>query len=224
MGRMLQKKKNRSSVPRATKKPKSKRLPVKSSPLVADKWDIHLTLSQNYRRLGLASKLNSRSGGTEIRSIATVDSKSKPREGQDHLAVTASKPSANMGLKTAKIVRDEDGRILRVIHDEEPTNPLNDPLNAIDGSSEDLNPTTHAQANQAGVVMELKAAARSELAQVMKRKKPRKQSTREREWIEQLVGKFGKNVKAMSKDRKLNPNQQTEADIKKRIEMWEASR
>lgn len=51
-------------------------------------------------------------------------------------------------------------------------------------------------------------------------KKPRKQSEREREWIERLVEKYGEDYKRMARDMRLNPMQQTEADIRKRIEKW----
>lgn len=51
-------------------------------------------------------------------------------------------------------------------------------------------------------------------------KKPRKQSEREREWIERLVGKYGDDHKRMARDMKLNPMQQTEADIRKRVDKW----
>lgn len=226
MGRMLQKKKNRSSVPRATQKPKSKRLPIKASPLVAAKWDKHLTLSQNYRRLGLTSKLNARTGGTEVKATDNLGEETQSRE--DALAVAASKPAITTGLKTAKVVRDEQGRILKVVHDETIIwNPLNDHLLAKDEGSDahkSSNHTNHEKMNHAGVVPELEAAARAELAVIAGKKKPRKQSHREREWIEQLVTKYGQDTRSMSMDPKLNPNQQTEADINRRVEIWQNSK
>jgi len=54
-------------------------------------------------------------------------------------------------------------------------------------------------------------------------KKPRKQSEREREWIERLVGKYGDDYKRMTRDMKLNPMQQTEADLRKRADKWRSS-
>ena len=228
MGRMLQKKKNRSSVPRATQKPKSKRLPIKASPLVAAKWDKHLTLSQNYRRLGLTSKLNARTGGTEIKATDKEGVKEEAPSRHDALAVAASKPATTTGLQTAKVVRDEEGRILKVVHDEQIRwNPLNDPLiatNQVTESHETWDRTNHDRMDHAGVVPELEAAARAEMAVIEGKKKPRKQSHREQEWIEQLVTKYGQDTKSMSMDSKLNPNQQTEADISRRVEIWQKSK
>ena len=227
MGRTLQKKKNRSSVPRATLKPKSMKRPVKSSPLVAANWDKHLTLSQNYRKLGLASKLNSRTGGTEVKAKA-IHEHEESRQGQDPLAIGAWKHADTTGLKTAKVVRDEEGRILEVIHEEMNSNPLNDPLAALDLESDIGNSTlkqVHSNHDRnGGVIAALEAAVSAELAEVKKRKKPRKQSEREQEWIQALVAKYGDDVRAMSRDRKLNPNQQTEADIRRRVRTWRQSR
>ena len=228
---MLQKKKNRSSVPRATQKPKSKHLPVKASPLVAAKWDKHLTLSQNYRRLGLTSKLNARTGGTEIKA-ADGNHPNEDKQGKhDSLAVAASRPATPTGLKTARVIRDQEGRILKLVDSEEGwRNPLNDPLAAMDehieaeGALDRSNGTNHDRIDHDRVVPELEAAALAELATITKKKKPRKQSQREQEWIEQLVDKYGQDIRSMSRDRKLNPNQQTEADIRRRVELWQKSR
>ena len=48
------------------------------------------------------------------------------------------------------------------------------------------------------------------------------QSQREREWIERLVGKWGDDWGGMFRDRKLNPHQQTEGDLKRRVEIWKS--
>ena len=220
MGRTLQKKKNRSSTPRATLKPKSKRRPIKASPIIAANWDKHLTLSQNYRKLGLACKINARAGGTEPKSKPGHQDQPSLAQTQDPLAVGVQRPAAEKGLKTAKVVRDEDGKIVKVIHEDEGIdNPLNDPLSALDIESE--NPPRNGND---GVIPALEAAAMAELADVKRRKKPRKQSQREQEWIERLVEKYGDDVAAMAWDKRLNPMQQSEADIGRRIRVWRQSR
>lgn len=55
-------------------------------------------------------------------------------------------------------------------------------------------------------------------------KKPRHQSGREREWLERLIEKYGDDVEAMEWDGKLNPMQQTAADIRKRMRKTERGR
>ena len=68
------------------------------------------------------------------------------------------------------------------------------------------------------VISELEEAARNGV-----RKAPRKQSEREGEWLERLVNKYGEDYGRMSRDLKLNPMQQTAADIKKRVKKWKAT-
>jgi len=48
----------------------------------------------------------------------------------------------------------------------------------------------------------------------------RSQSVREKEWIEKLVERYGEDYRKMSWDRKLNPYQQSEGDIRKRVVKW----
>ena len=55
------------------------------------------------------------------------------------------------------------------------------------------------------------------------RKAPRGQSQREQEWVERLVNKYGNDYAKMARDLKLNPMQQTAADIRKRVVKWQKS-
>jgi nucleolar protein 16 len=65
------------------------------------------------------------------------------------------------------------------------------------------------------VVRQLEEAARNGV-----RKAPRKQSKREEEWIERLVERYGEDYGRMWRDTKLNPMQQSEGDIRKRVIKW----
>ena len=104
----------------------------------------------------------------------------------------------------------------------------------------------HSSSN---VVAQLEARAAIERATITehRRKRPRHQSQQEIEWIERLVQKHGKvrqedadrgqqggikeaesggksvidlDFAAMARDARLNPMQQTEADIRRRVEKW----
>ena len=116
----------------------------------------------------------------------------------------------------------ETGRILRVIRpdeEQEPIhNPLNDPLNEI----MDVEAPTHGE-ETTNIISELEKEAEEEGERLAK-KRPRQQSQREEEWIVRLVEKHGDNVRAMVRDRRLNPMQQTEGDIGKRIKKWKRQR
>lgn len=54
-------------------------------------------------------------------------------------------------------------------------------------------------------------------------KKPRTQSEQEQEWLQRLVAKHGDDYAAMARDLKLNPMQQTAADLKRRIKKMQGS-
>jgi len=120
----------------------------------------------------------------------------------------------------AIVERDPDtGKILRVIHADSKPNPLNDPLNS---DSED-------EGEEFGGFDEEQQEGRPEVVRILeeqarqgnlREKRPRKQSEREREWIERLVEVHGENYMGMVRDRKLNPMQQTEADIRRRVLKW----
>lgn len=123
----------------------------------------------------------------------------------------------------AKVERDpETGKIIRVIHASSKPNPLNDPLNsdASDSENEEDGEAFEGFDESGGksgneIVQQLE-----DMAARAPEKKPRKQSEREREWIERLVGAHGDDYKRMARDMRLNPMQQTEADIRKRVEKW----
>lgn len=153
--------------------------------------------------------MNAATGGTE-KLASTNNSRS------DRLAINNAIPTT-FAANEARVERDpETGKILRVIHAKKETaNPLNDPMNTDDEEEfagfEDA-PSSH------GIVRELEEQAKMEAE-----KKPRKQSQREQEWISRLVQAYGDNYVKMSRDRKLNPMQQTAADIGRRVSIWKAA-
>ncbi|SLM35916.1 nucleolar protein 16 [Lasallia pustulata] len=216
MGRELQKKKNKSSIPKVKHKPKSKRINPLGNAIVAANWDQSLTLSQNYRRLGLTSKLNSRTGGVE-KTASALSNSSKGTTARKDSILIASKTPTTLIPTEARIERDPTtGVILRVIHPSAgKDNPLNDPLNDLSDGESGQNMEGAAEESPRGIIRELEQQALMEAPT-----KPRHQSRREEEWIAKLVEKYGEDYRAMVKDRKLNPYQQTEGDIKRRVKRW----
>lgn len=124
-----------------------------------------------------------------------------------------------------KVVRDaKTGAIVSVEQDERARrarqNPLNDPLNSDLGSEdEDEGEELEAVGRSRGIVPALEEAAK-----YSKKKRPRIQSERETEWIEELIKKHGDDWSAMVRDRRLNPQQQTEGDIKRRVGLWKKTK
>lgn len=210
--------------------------------------DRNLTLMQNYRRLGLTSRLNAPTGGTEQkiprpRCNDPVDSEedAPARNDVDGLAIKGNREVKKLMPTEARVERDpETGRILRVIRPgsdsevfengsmERKKRRLDDPLNSESGSENERATATdppQARGRQpaTGVIAALEAQAEEEAAQLARKKRPRQQSQREEEWIAGLVEKYGDNIAAMARDRRLNPMQQTEADIARRVRKWRHS-
>lgn len=96
-------------------------------------------------------------------------------------------------------------------------NPLNDPLNDLSDEEEEAFDGLEAEGvgESKGIVPELEAEAKLE-----KRKRPRGQSEREREWCRRLVERWGEDWGGMVRDRKLNPMQQSEGDLRRRVGLW----
>ena len=145
-------------------------------------------------------------------------------------------------VSEARVERDADGKIVRVLG-RPGDNPLNDPLALLDSDDsdgeelEDIGDGVPAAAAAAvnqhggdeeewGGIAEQEAqegqatdVVRSLIAEShnVAHKKARHTSEREREWLERLVARHGDDTRAMARDAKLNPMQQTAADIAKRI-------
>lgn len=102
---------------------------------------------------------------------------------------------------------------------------MNDPLNALDSDKEDVlvkdgeDQDTRVGGN-VGIIGELEATANAGDG----KRRPRVQSRREEEWIERLVERWGDDLKSMFRDRRLNPQQQTEGDLRRRIRKWRERR
>lgn len=191
------------------------------------------TLTQNYRRLGLVHRLNAPSGGSERRNTQT--GYEEQPEDNLHIKGSAKASTKEFSVGEAKVERDpETGKILRVIHDDDGdeeievagrkhrgSNPLNDPL---DDLSDDEDRVESAKKSNDGsaIVQQLERQAVIE-GHAVENKKPRHVSKREDEWISRLVERHGDDLRAMARDMKLNPMQQTEGDIKRRIRKWQGN-
>jgi nucleolar protein 16 len=110
-----------------------------------------------------------------------------------------------------------------VIHEKtKKANPLNDPLMSDSEGEDDEMQDAGAREEPAKGTEESNAIVRELEAQasMVPERKVRKQSQREREWIARLVERYGTDTKGMARDRSLNPMQQTEADISRRVKKW----
>ncbi|KAL2151942.1 hypothetical protein VTH82DRAFT_5126, partial [Thermothelomyces myriococcoides] len=133
-----------------------------------------------------------------------------------------------------KVERDESGRIKRVLRGD---NPLNDPLRDLDSDSdsEEKEKEKAKQSKQHNPHEEWSGfgdddgnngddSGKPEVLRALEReagrpveKAVRHQSERELEWLRRLVERHGQDTTAMARNMKLNPMQQTAADIRKRL-------
>lgn len=232
MGRELQKRKNRSSISKVRQKPKSKKK-VLNNAVIASNWDQHQTLAQNYKRLGLAAKLNKSTGGVE-RKVADVE-REREEDGKAHtdgLVINGGRGRGKkdkLDLGEEKVERDpKTGRILRVVSDDTAAvrpNPLNDPLNELDSESESEAELfdQHGHSKQQSEPSEPKTAVVAELehrASLPEKKYRRKQSEGERVFVEELVAKYGEDYERMARDTEINYMQRSAGDLKKRVKKW----
>lgn len=194
--------------------------------------DRKLTLTQNYRRLGLVHKLNAPAGGSEKRPTKDGRIEELPEDSL-HIRGSAKASAKQAVMGETRVERDpETGKIIRVIRDEEeieiagrkvkPSNPLNDPLNELSEDEASQQPASQRANAKSAIVQQLERQADQE-GQAVRAKKPRHQSKREEEWIMRLIERHGENYSAMARDRKLNPMQQSEGDLKRRIRKWKAN-
>lgn len=123
------------------------------------------------------------------------------------------------------MVRDpKTGAILSVqASGEERRNPLGDALNDLsdddddddDGEEGGEGAGIEGVGESRGIVAELEKEAR-----LGRRERPRVQSEREREWCGRLVEVWGEDWGGMCRDRRLNPMQQCEGDLRRRVGLW----
>ncbi|CAI0651498.1 Nucleolar protein 16 [Colletotrichum fructicola] len=216
MGRDLQKKKRRAGQKtRQPNRPKKLLNPL-GNDIIAKNWNKKETLTQNYRRLGLTARLRNPTGGVE-KTLSQVErlKSAKPAPSPFDIA-----PMEQAVVDEARVERDENGKIVRIHYSKSSrANPLNDPLNDIEADSDEEEEEEETEEwggiddeSRPEVIRLLeKEASRGEL------KKPRHMSQQEKEWLERLIAKHGDNAEAMARDRKLNPMQQTSADIARRL-------
>lgn len=240
MGRERQKAKRRSGTNPVRQKPKKTQKPLLANPLIAEHWDRSQTLSQNYARLGLQSKLNRATGGREIHTLGGAEAVKASEARQNRLTAKAKGKTQHFDVKEARIERDpQTGAILRVVQQEGageeggdevagPYKPLNDPLEELDnmvmadasaGNDEEDGPRTVIEVSSS-IVKSLEREAAIPSAP-----KKRKQSDREKAFLQKLIDKYGVDdargcFDRMSRDPQLNVMQQSPGDLRKRVRRY----
>jgi nucleolar protein 16 len=218
-GRDLHVNKRELARKRAARKERQLRRALAANPVVAASWNPKETLAQNYRRLGLRAKLNGVAGGQE-RDFAAGNVQAREKDEKTvrdplfianggHVGALATKKEAP-GANEARIERDADGNVVRIVYGKTRAYDDSDDDEEFSGFADSA-----ADENKTEVVKELERLASLPVVST-----PRVQSTREQDWISDLVAKYGDDFDAMVRDRKLNVFQQTAGDLRRRVKKW----
>lgn len=174
--------------------------------------------------------MNGPTGGSEKKPIPNEHDGNQPIT-RDPFSMPKSRKTTKLVPTETKVERDpQTGRILRIVRSDGGSddlvarkrmlNPLNDPLEDIS----DEGAINAISTKSSEVVAELEAQAEEEATILAKKRRPRQQSKREEEWIARLADKYGDDTRAMAIDVKLNPMQQSEGDLARRLKKWKANR
>ncbi|ORZ14287.1 ribosome biogenesis protein Nop16 [Lobosporangium transversale] len=180
-------------VTRKTANKHKKKVNVIGNKIIRENWDKKATLRQNYARLGLLPSLNGVTGGTEIKDEDEV-----MENEQKSLEELAASLTEEQGI----IQRDDEGNIINIIVGKAKT-------------KEEIEEMMEKEIEPVKAKTDVVRALEAQAANVLKTE--RYQSEGEVVWAAKLVEKYGDDYEKMFRDRKLNPNQQTVAQLKKRI-------
>ncbi|KAG5368036.1 Nucleolar protein 16 [Yarrowia sp. C11] len=222
---------NRSSITKVTRKDKDnhKRIVVTGSDIIRQRWDKNLSMAQNYKKLGLATK----TGSKKVRGLEenlrekslrlTIQQGKNPHdqelrdlmEQQEREALEKNSIVVNerkipkLGAGEAFIVRDDKGEVVEVIYGKD---------HQADSDEEDDEEWTgfedKPEEEETETIKILQERAERAASN------PHVQSDREQSWIEQLINKHGDDIDGMFWDKELNIYQQSRGDLKRRIKKW----
>ncbi|KAJ2849216.1 Nucleolar protein 16 [Coemansia brasiliensis] len=198
MVRPIARKKLRNPALKTTRRraEKNRKKKFTGHPLLRELWDDSLTVTENYRKLGLVSKLNGVSGGT-VKEVTHQSQEEEEKEEKEE-DIKKSIPQG-YGL----IERDDDGNIVNVILPDEPQDPLDS----------DYEPEPVKAKKEGAQILE-------RFSQEYETRKNRWMSQGERRILQKFIDKHGENYKAMFWDQELNKQQLTERQLQKKIEKY----
>ena len=197
---------NRSSIKKATRrlKDRQRNINIHSNPIIAANWDKSLTLQQNYKRLGLRAKLGSMAGGQEQKVETLTEIRAKREKSASKVKpsdIEQTEDPAQIPEGEARLIRDEDtNEVVRVIY----------------GTMKVSKDSEASEVENTLVIKQLEEYAQKN----SQLKRERTASDRENEWLKSLYEKHGDDYDKMKWDKKLNVQQQSAGELRRRITKW----
>ncbi|KAJ7871407.1 ribosome biogenesis protein Nop16 [Mycena olivaceomarginata] len=177
--------------------------PIRGPAILSERWDKRKTVRQNYAALGLIHTLNpSASGGVE----PTETTEAPPVNPTAASTSSQPNPAPPIPKGHGRIVRDEDGNILRIeLAEEDEEMPE---IDHRDKDMEELAPEVEPQLHSKWVTG-LGGGKKAKGVVEEEARGPRHASGGEVAYLKRLVDKYGTDVEQMARDRKLNAEQRT---------------
>lgn len=210
---------------RQAKKLLRKQPPIRGPKVLQEAWDKHKTVRQNYAALGLAVSLNPNTSGvakcaapvTEARSVVNgVDN-------MDPAVLMNGGGDRDLPIGLGRIVRDEAGRIIAVeTNDDVDPSPSNHQLDLVEeAAAAAVIRTPDGQSwisfGRTSGAEKPSTALTQALPDVYRGPVPRFTCKGEIVFLQKLISKHGRDVTAMIRDGRLNPDQRTEGEIRRAI-------
>ncbi|KAH9039041.1 ribosome biogenesis protein Nop16 [Lactarius hengduanensis] len=210
---------------RQAKKLLKKQPPIRGPKTLRDAWDKHKTVRQNYAALGLAASLNPRaSGGAEcaapVTQARTATNGVAFINGLEPAPLMSGGGSNGVPSGLGRITRDETGQVVAIETGDDIGSPL--PTRERDLVEEAAAAAILPSECQSWISLGhmpgtedliIRALPDVHSVPVVSRFSSKGEVT----FLQKLISRHGSDVEAMARDRKLNPDQRTEGEIRRAI-------
>jgi len=214
---------------RQAKKLLKKQPPIRGPKVLRDAWDKHKTVRQNYAALGLAASLNPRSSGGAERAAPVTQARTATNEvacinGMEPPPLMSGGGSNDIPSGLGRIIRDETGQVVAVETGDELEPPL--PTRERDLVEEAAATAILSSECQSWVSLGHMPSTEDPKIDIFREGLhdvhslpvvSRFSSKGEVTFLQKLISRHGSDVEAMARDRRLNPDQRTEGQLRRAI-------
>ncbi|KAH9180310.1 ribosome biogenesis protein Nop16-domain-containing protein [Lactarius sanguifluus] len=204
---------------RQAKKLLKKQPPIRGPKALRDAWDKHKTVRQNYAALGLAASLNPRASGGAERAAPVTQARTATNEvafinGSEPAPLMSGGGSNGAPSGLGRITRDETGQVVAIETGDDIGAPLpTRERDLVEEPAAILPSECHSWISFGHMPGTEDPIIRVHSVPVVSRFSSKGEVT----FLQKLISRHGSDVEAMARDRKLNPDQRTEGEIRRAI-------